>query len=170
MTRQHFNAIAETIRIQLRLCDSDDACAAVLAIAEMLCDDFKIANSGVDRERFLAALRHDRETLPGPGLRESQHRRAGSVRLGLDAQHPAIETESTRRGWTLANVADDIGSGGSMNGRHALAATLEALDCGEPGALVVARLDRLSRSTADSAALIERARKRGLEPDRARRG
>ena len=56
MTRRHFQMVAETLRIQLRLADSDDARQAILDVAAMLCDDFKIANPRFDRARFLAAV------------------------------------------------------------------------------------------------------------------
>jgi DNA invertase Pin-like site-specific DNA recombinase len=80
----------------------------------------------------------------------------------LDAQHAAITAEATRRGWTLVDIATDAGaSGKSLAGRPALAAALTALDNGEAAALVVAKVDRLSRSLADFAALMQRAERSG---------
>jgi DNA invertase Pin-like site-specific DNA recombinase len=52
-------------------------------------------------------------------------------------------------------------SGKSLSGRPGLEVALEAVEGGEAEALVVAKLDRLSRSLLDFAGLIERARKRG---------
>ena len=48
-----------------------------------------------------------------------------------------------------------------MNGRAGLQEALEAVDGGQAQALVVAKLDRLSRSLLDFAGLMERARKQG---------
>ena len=81
---------------------------------------------------------------------------------GLEAQRAAITAEAERRGWELVHVFEDAGaSGNSMNGRAGLQEALEAVDRGEAQALVVAKLDRLSRSLLDFAALMEQARKRG---------
>jgi DNA invertase Pin-like site-specific DNA recombinase len=81
---------------------------------------------------------------------------------GLEAQRRALEGEAERRGWTLATVFEDAGaSGKSMSGRLGLQAALQAVEGGEAEALVVAKLDRLSRSLLDFAALMERARKSG---------
>jgi DNA invertase Pin-like site-specific DNA recombinase len=80
--------------------------------------------------------------------------------LGLEAQRAAIEAECRRRGWELAEVFEDAGaSGKSLIGRPALGLALEAVRSHEAGALVVAKLDRLSRSLLDFAALMEDARK-----------
>ncbi len=46
-----------------------------------------------------------------------------------------------------------------MSGRPGLAAALDAIEAGKAEALVVAKLDRLSRSLLDFAGLMERARK-----------
>lgn len=81
---------------------------------------------------------------------------------GLEAQRAAIEIEVARRGWVLLDVFTDAGaSGKSMAKRPALAGALEAVESGRAGALVVAKLDRLSRSLLDFAALMERAQRRG---------
>ena len=81
---------------------------------------------------------------------------------GLEAQRAAITSEAERRGWELLHVFEDAGaSGKSMNGRAGLQEALEAVDEGQAQALVVAKLDRLSRSLLDFAALMEQARKRG---------
>ncbi len=82
--------------------------------------------------------------------------------LGLDAQRHAIEAETARRGWHLAAILEDAGaSARSLNGRPALAEALDLLDRGEAGALVVAKLDRATRSTMDAAVLMERAARKG---------
>ena len=82
--------------------------------------------------------------------------------LGLDAQRVAIADECDRRGWELVEVFEDAGaSGKSMAGRPALQEALNAVRSHRAGALVVAKLDRLSRSLLDFAALMEDARKEG---------
>jgi DNA invertase Pin-like site-specific DNA recombinase len=81
---------------------------------------------------------------------------------GLDAQRAAIETETARRGWTLVAIHEDAGaSGKSMDGRPGLQHALAAVESEEASGLVVAKLDRLSRSLLDFAALMERARRNG---------
>lgn len=79
----------------------------------------------------------------------------------LDWQKGAISEECTRRGWHLADMAADTASAGSMRGRVGLQRALQQLDRGEYDALLVARLDRLSRSVGDFAQIMERAHKRG---------
>lgn len=82
--------------------------------------------------------------------------------LGLDAQRRAIEVEADRRGWHLAAILEDAGaSAKSMNGRPALAEALAILDAGNAAGLVVAKLDRVTRSTMDAAVLMERAARKG---------
>jgi len=81
---------------------------------------------------------------------------------GLEAQRAAITSEAVRRGWQLVHVFEDAGaSGKSLNDRRGLQRALEAVEAGMADGLVVAKLDRLSRSLLDFAALMERARKRG---------
>lgn len=81
---------------------------------------------------------------------------------GLAAQTATISDAVARRSWTVvADLVDEGASGGSLSGRPALSEALDRLDAGEADALVVAKLDRLSRSVADFAAIAERARRRG---------
>ena len=81
---------------------------------------------------------------------------------GLEAQRAAIVQEAERRGWELVRVFEDAGaSGKSLNGRPGLQEALQAIEGGEADALVVAKLDRLSRSLLDFAGLMERGRKQG---------
>jgi DNA invertase Pin-like site-specific DNA recombinase len=81
---------------------------------------------------------------------------------GLDAQVSAMQAECVRRGWDLVRVAIDAGaSGKSLNGRHELAKALDALDAGRADVLLAAKLDRVSRSVLDFAALMARADRRG---------
>jgi DNA invertase Pin-like site-specific DNA recombinase len=80
---------------------------------------------------------------------------------GLEAQAAAIAKAVATRGWELVADARDEGrSGGNMN-RPALNGALDRLDRGEADVLVVAKLDRLSRSVRDFANLVERATQKG---------
>jgi DNA invertase Pin-like site-specific DNA recombinase len=80
---------------------------------------------------------------------------------GLEAQRRAIEQEASRRGWTLIGILEDAASGKSMNKRPGLREALSAIEDGRAEALVVAKLDRLSRSLLDFSSLMERSRKAG---------
>jgi len=81
---------------------------------------------------------------------------------GLAAQRDAIAEEAVRRGWDIAAIHEDGGaSGRSLDGRPGLSAALRSVAGGEAEALVVAKLDRLSRSLIDFAVLLDRARREG---------
>lgn len=81
---------------------------------------------------------------------------------GLAVQRAAIEAEAARRDWQLVAILEDAGaSGKSLNGRPGLAAALAAIEAGEAEGLVVAKLDRLSRSLLDFAGLMERSQRQG---------
>lgn len=80
---------------------------------------------------------------------------------GLEAQRSAIRAECQRRGWQLLTMHEDTASGRSTSGRRGLKAALEAVERGSAAATVVAKLDRLSRSLLDFAALMDRSRRRG---------
>ncbi|MGA2932232.1 MAG: recombinase family protein, partial [Acidimicrobiales bacterium] len=102
---------------------------------------------------------HPRRPKPTPTVvgyvRVSTDEQATSG-LGLDAQRAAIDDECSRRGWELVEVYEDAGaSGKTIVGRPALQEALEAVRSHRAGALVVAKLDRLSRSLLDVAALME---------------
>jgi DNA invertase Pin-like site-specific DNA recombinase len=76
--------------------------------------------------------------------------------LGLAAQRAAIEAECARRGWTLLAVHEDALSGKTLN-RPGMATALAAVESGAASTIVVAKLDRLSRSLVDFASLMARA-------------
>lgn len=81
---------------------------------------------------------------------------------GLDAQRTAIESEVARRGWNLVAAFEDAGlSGARVDSRPGLLASLALVESGGAEGLVVSKLDRLSRSMADFAALMERSRRHG---------
>lgn len=66
---------------------------------------------------------------------------------GIDAQRAAILAESVRRGWEVEWV-EDAGKTGKDVKRPGLQAALDVLRAGEAEAIVVSKLDRLSRSPA----------------------
>jgi DNA invertase Pin-like site-specific DNA recombinase len=81
---------------------------------------------------------------------------------GLDAQADTISREAERRGWGDVRRFTDAGiSGKSMDGRDALADALAFVESQRGSVLVVAKLDRLTRSLRDFAELLERSRRRG---------
>lgn len=80
---------------------------------------------------------------------------------GLTAQRTTINAEVERRRWNLTDVFTDTASGRSLAGRQGLDEALALLDAGQADVLVVAKLDRLSRSLLDFAALMERSRRKG---------
>jgi DNA invertase Pin-like site-specific DNA recombinase len=79
--------------------------------------------------------------------------------LGLAAQRAAIEAECTRRGWTLLAIHEDPGVSGKTMDRPGLAAALADVEHGRAAALVVSKVDRLSRSSFDFVGLLERAQR-----------
>jgi len=81
--------------------------------------------------------------------------------LGLDAQRAAIESECARRGQPLLAVYEDAGISAKSLDRPALAEALGALDRGEATALMVSKLDRLTRSVHDATGLMLRAERAG---------
>lgn len=82
--------------------------------------------------------------------------------VGLDAQRQQIEAECERRGWTLIAIHEDAGaSGKALKGRPGLSAALQSIEAGDADTLVVAKLDRLSRSLIDFATLLQSAHDQG---------
>ena len=76
---------------------------------------------------------------------------------GLDAQKATISAEADRRGWTDLAWYVDGGQSGNDLDRPAIGDLLGRVRRGD--VLVVSRLDRLSRSLSDFAALMERAQR-----------
>jgi len=79
---------------------------------------------------------------------------------GLDAQRTMLIEHAARRGWTLEILTDPGLSGRTMR-RPALTEALARLDRGDAQILLAAKLDRVSRSVADFADLLDRSRRRG---------
>ncbi|MBX9920741.1 MAG: recombinase family protein [Mycolicibacterium frederiksbergense] len=80
-------------------------------------------------------------------------------RNGLEAQRHAINAEAERRGWTLEHFADE-GVTGKVIGTE-LQKVLQLLASGQGDGLIVAKLDRLSRSIINAAHIIEQANRQG---------
>lgn len=85
----------------------------------------------------------------------------GDSRAGLEAQEETIRAEVAHRGWTLIEVRTDVASGKSLRKRDELGRTLRDLAAGHADVLVVAKLDRLSRSVMDFASIMETAKGEG---------
>ncbi len=92
-------------------------------------------------------------------LRVSTREQADSG-AGLAAQRSAIAGEAERRGWDVVWIEDAGESGKSMK-RDGITRALAMLKRCEASALVVAKLDRLSRSVIDFAGVMSVAGKQG---------
>lgn len=76
-------------------------------------------------------------------------------RNGLEAQADTIDAQAERRSWTVEHFADEGVSGKTIGPK--LAEVLQLLASGQGDGLVVAKLDRLSRSIVNAANIIEAA-------------
>ena len=85
----------------------------------------------------------------------------GDSKAGLEGQESTIRAEVAHRGWELLDLRSDVASGKSMRRRDELGRTLRDLRDGKADALVVAKLDRLSRSVLDFAGLMETSKDEG---------
>lgn len=83
--------------------------------------------------------------------------------LGLEAQRAVIAGETSRRGWTeVIHLTDHARSGKNLD-RPGITEALELLRSGAAGTLVVAKMDRLSRSLADFCRLMDMAKAQGWQ-------
>ena len=82
-------------------------------------------------------------------------------RAGIEAQRRAILHECERRGWHLVDVIEDAGYSAKDLKRPGVRIALDTLRAGRAEALVVAKLDRLSRSMLDFASIMASAQKQG---------
>lgn len=80
---------------------------------------------------------------------------------GLEAQRRAIMLEVERRGWMLTGIVEDAGFSAKDMRRPGVQTVLETLAAGGAEGLVVAKLDRLSRSMLDFAGVMVRAQVEG---------
>jgi DNA invertase Pin-like site-specific DNA recombinase len=79
----------------------------------------------------------------------------------LKTQRMAILAEVAHRGWETVDIVMDSASAKTIKGRPGLTGLLSRLRAGEADALVVARLDRLSRSLGDFSMLMDQANREG---------
>jgi DNA invertase Pin-like site-specific DNA recombinase len=95
-------------------------------------------------------------------LRVSTDEQANSG-AGIEAQRAAIFAEAKRRGWNEADIQwiEDAGYSGKSTNRPGLQLALEALRRGEAKALVISKMDRLSRSLLDFVTIMAEAQKQG---------
>jgi DNA invertase Pin-like site-specific DNA recombinase len=89
----------------------------------------------------------------------------GQSGLGLAAQEQTVRGEVTRRGWFLKELYVDVASGKSLRKRHELGHALKLLGDGQADVLVVAKLDRLSRSVSDFASILHLSQSEGWALD-----
>jgi DNA invertase Pin-like site-specific DNA recombinase len=82
-------------------------------------------------------------------------------RAGLEAQREAIQRECERRGWHVVRFIEDAGFSAKDLKRPGVQAALEELERKSADGLVVAKLDRLSRSMIDFTAVMAKAHKEG---------
>lgn len=82
---------------------------------------------------------------------------------GLEAQRAAVLAEALRRGWAIDDITfiEDAGYSGKDLRRPGVVQALDVLRRKEAHTLVVAKLDRLSRSMADLTRLLATAAKQG---------
>ena len=85
----------------------------------------------------------------------------GDSGAGLEAQRNAIKAACAARGWNLLAIREDVASGKSLERRPGLEQAMADIRSGLAAGLVVAKLDRLSRSVIDAASTLERARREG---------
>jgi DNA invertase Pin-like site-specific DNA recombinase len=93
-------------------------------------------------------------------VRVSTQEQSGSG-AGLESQRRAIAAECERRGWHVVNLVEDAGYSAKDLKRPGVQKAMRALEAGDADALVVAKLDRLSRSMIDFTVLMGKAQKQG---------
>ena len=82
--------------------------------------------------------------------------------LGVEAQRATVLAYAQRKGLTILDEHCDQGiSAKSLKGRPGALAALEAVRSGKAAGLLVAKMDRLSRSVVDGASLMEQAAREG---------
>src|SRR3954471_17120362 len=98
-------------------------------------------------------------------LRVSTDEQANSG-AGIEAQRAAILAEAQRRGWAAADIQwiEDAGYSGKDTRRPGIRLALEVLKRGDAAGLVVAKMDRLSRSLLDFTQIMAEAQRQGWAP------
>jgi len=90
---------------------------------------------------------------------KANRKRPEEAAYGIAAQRTAIEAAARVHDWDLIWAPVDDGKTGANTRREGLVWTLEQLASGQADGLVVAKLNRLSRSVADFAQLLRVAKK-----------
>ena len=85
----------------------------------------------------------------------------GASGLGLESQVAKCAEYASRQGLEVIDTLTEVKSGKSVKARPVLVEALSRLKAGEAQVLVVAKLDRLSRSLFDFATLLQRAEREG---------
>lgn len=101
-----------------------------------------------------------RKNTPVIGYCRVSSEEQGISGLGLEAQEAAIRAACDSRGWQLLEIVQEVGSGRDVRKRPLLRDLLDRLEAKDAPArtIVVAKLDRLTRSVADGGRLFERAK------------
>lgn len=81
--------------------------------------------------------------------------------IGPEVQMLDLDMEAHAQGWQLEIRREDAASAKSLKGRPVLAAALADLRAGRADMLAVSKLDRLSRSVADFAQLLDDSHRQG---------
>ena len=81
--------------------------------------------------------------------------------ISLDAQETQLKAAAESQGLIFTLLREEGRSGKSIQGRPVLREALLDLDAGRADALIVTRLDRLSRSTRDFLSIVDRSHKYG---------
>lgn len=82
----------------------------------------------------------------------------GRSGLGLEAQRAAIRAQATAHGWDVEWIEDSGESASSLK-RPGMLEALDLLKRGDADAIVIAKLDRLSRSVQDFAQVLDTAKR-----------
>jgi site-specific DNA recombinase len=107
-------------------------------------------------------LEHAARPLRAIGyVRVSTERQAGEG-VSLEAQAAKVRAMATVQGATLLRIVEDAGASGKSLQRPGLAELLAAIEGRAVDVVIVAKLDRLTRSVRDLADLLERFAKRGV--------
>jgi DNA invertase Pin-like site-specific DNA recombinase len=101
--------------------------------------------------------------LKAIGYARVSTREQGDTGHGLAAQRRAIGAACKAKAWKAGKIYTDVSSGKTTNGRQGLSDALARLAAGSADALVVAKLDRVSRSVRDTADLLELSRSEGWQ-------
>ena len=132
----------------------DDVAAGIIAAARDAVRQDK-------RRRRRAAAKKPRGAVQVVGYVRVSTEDQGDLGVGLEAQREAIRSACAARKWQLVALHEDVASGKSFAKRPGLDAAMAAIHQGAAAGLVVAKLDRLSRSVIDAAQTIELARREG---------